>query len=132
MRRSLLVLTAFLALPATPALAQHDHGAEHEGPAVPIYNAAFAVPHLDVLAGDTVTWHNDSLRAHNVLADDRSFASPRLLMDGMFDHRFEAPGTYAYFCQLHPSMRGDVGVHRLLLNAAKEPAAPGKPYALRG
>lgn len=132
MRRTLLALTAFLALPATPALAQHDHGEMGSGPAVPIYNASFAVPHLDVLAGDTVTWHNASLRAHNVLADDRSFASPRLLMDGMYDHRFDAPGTYAYFCQLHPTMRGDIGVHRLLLDATKEPAAPGKPYALKG
>ncbi|MDA0182716.1 hypothetical protein OJ997_20560 [Solirubrobacter phytolaccae] len=132
MRRSLLALTAFLLLPAAPAAAQHDHGGQHDGPAVPIYNASFAVPHIDVLAGDTVTWHNASLRAHNVLADDRSFASPRLLMDGLYEHRFGAPGTYAYFCQLHPSMRGDVGVHRLLLDAAKEPAAPGKPYALKG
>lgn len=132
MRRTLLALTAVLALPATPALAQHDHGDMGSGPAVPIYNAAFAVPHLDVLAGDTVTWHNASLRAHNVLADDRSFASPRLLMDGMFDHRFAAPGAYTYFCQLHPSMRGDIAVHRLLLDAAKEPAAPGRPYALKG
>jgi plastocyanin len=131
MRRALLLATALLALPA-PAYAQHDHDAQHEGPAVPIYNASFAVPHLSVLAGDTVTWHNASLRAHNVLADDRSFASPRLLMDGMFDHRFDAPGTYAYFCQLHPTMRGDIAVHRLLLTAAKEPAAPGRPYVLSG
>jgi plastocyanin len=131
MRRALLLTLTFFALPA-PAFAQHDHGGKHDGPAVPIYNASFAVPHLDVLTGDKVTWHNASLRAHNVVADDRSFASPRLLMDGMFEHRFGAPGTYAYFCQLHPAMRGDIAVHRLLLNPATEPAAPGKPYALKG
>ena len=90
------------------------------------------MPHLNVLAGDTVTWHNASLRAHDVAADDRSWASPRLLMDAMFEHRFDAPGTYAYLCRLHPTMRGDIAVHRLLLDAAKEPAAPGKPYALKG
>lgn len=132
MRRTLLAFTVLLALPAAPAFAQHDHGDMASGPAVPIYNASFAVPHLDVLAGDTVTWHNASLRAHNVLADDRSFASPRLLMDGMFDHRFDTPGDYTYFCQLHPTMRGDIGVHRVLLDATKEPAAPGKPYTLKG
>ena len=131
MRRALLSTALLLLVPA-PAFAQHDHAAEHDGPAVPIYNASFAVPHLNVLAGDTVTWHNASLRAHDVAAEDRSFSSPRLLMDGMFEHRFEAPGTYAYLCRLHPTMRGDIAVHRLLLDAAKEPAAPGKPYALKG
>jgi plastocyanin len=132
MRRSLPILFALLALPAAPAAASEmDHG-DVSGPAVPIYNASFATPHLDVLAGDTVTWHNDSVRTHNVNADDGSWASPRLLMSGRYEHRFDTPGTVPYFCQLHPSMRGDVAVHRVLLDGAKEPAAPGKPYALSG
>src|SRR3954470_6368880 len=129
MRRLLPFLLALISAPAAPAMASMDHA---DGAAVPIYNAAFAVPHIDVLAGDTVTWHNDSVRTHNVNADDGSFVSPRLFMSGTFGHRFDAPGTFAYYCQLHPSMRGDVAVHRLLLNAAKEPAAPGKPYVLSG
>jgi plastocyanin len=130
MRRTLLLSLAFLALPAAPALASDmDHSG---GPAVPIYNAAFAKAHLDILAGDTVTWHNDSVRIHNVNADDGSFASPRLFMSGTFDHRFDTPGDVAYYCQLHPSMRGDVAVHRVLLDATKEPAGAGKPYALSG
>jgi plastocyanin len=133
MRRTLLLSLAVSALAVAPAsAADMDHGAGGGGPAVPIYNASFAVPHVDVLAGDTVTWHNDSVRTHNVNADDGSFASPRLYMSGTFGHRFETPGVIAYYCQLHPSMRGDVAVHRVLLNAAKEPAAPGKPYALSG
>jgi plastocyanin len=126
MRRVLPIL-ALLALPVAPASAM-----DHDGPAIPIYNTSFATPHLDVLAGDTVTWHNDSLRTHNVQADDGSWASPRLLMSTAYEHRFDTPGTVAYFCQLHPTMRGDVAVHRVLLNAASEPAAPGKPYALSG
>lgn len=99
---------------------------------VPIHNAAFATPHLDVLAGDTVTWHNDSVRAHNVEADDGSFVSPRLGMSGTFGHRFDGLGVVAYHCELHPSMRGDVTVHRVLLNAPREPAAPGRPFSLTG
>jgi plastocyanin len=131
--RRILLLTAALALLPAPAFAQHDHGGmKHEGPAIPIYNASFAVPHLDVLAGDSVTWHNASLRAHDVAAEDRSFASPRLLMDSMYIHRFDTPGTYAYLCRLHPTMRGGISVHRLLLDRATEPAAPGRPYTLQG
>ena len=54
MRRSLLLSLALLAVSGAPAsAADMDHDA---GAAVPIYNAAFAVPHVDVLAGDTVTW----------------------------------------------------------------------------
>ena len=60
MRRTLPLLTALIAPAAAPASASDmDHGTA-AGPAVPIYNASFATPHLDVLAGDTVTWHNDS------------------------------------------------------------------------
>ena len=42
-------------------------------PAVPIYNAAYGATHVDVLAGDTVKWHNDSVRAHTVKASDGSW-----------------------------------------------------------
>jgi plastocyanin len=130
MRRSLLLSLAALAVAAAPAKASDmEHGS---GPAVPIDAAAFAVPHVDVLAGDTVTWHNDSVRIHNVNAADGSFASPRLFMSGTFDHRFDTPGDVAYYCQLHPSMRGDIAVHRVLLDAPKEPAGAGKPYPLSG
>src|SRR3954470_9939945 len=126
MRRTVILLLAFLALPA-PAFAM-----DHDGPAVTIDNAAFATPHLDVLAGDTVTWHNASFRTHNVNAADGSFASPALLARSMFMHRFDTPGDCAYYCQLPPSMRGDVAVPRVLLDPTTQPAAPGKPYVLTG
>ena len=74
-----------LALLAAPAWA--DGGAD-----VPIYNAAYGAPHVDVLAGDTVTWHNDSVRAHTVKADDGSWTSPRLPRCRRSDRRFDAPG----------------------------------------
>ncbi|HWK26038.1 MAG TPA: plastocyanin/azurin family copper-binding protein [Solirubrobacter sp.] len=101
-------------------------------PTVAIANAAFATPHVDVLAGDTVTWHNESVRVHDVDADDGSFLSPRLAMDGTFGRRFDAVGTYAYHCSLHPSMRGSVGVYRVLLSAPRDAAAPGRPLVLSG
>ena len=132
MRRRLIALAALLVLPVAPAAAQHAHDSIDPGPVVPIYNASFAVPHLDVLVGDTVTWRNVSLRIHNVSADDHSFTSPGLMMNATFEHRFDTPGDVPYYCRLHPTMRGDVDVHRLLLDPAKDPAAPGRPYALTG
>jgi plastocyanin len=125
MRRSLPL--ALLALVVAAAPAQADGGAS-----VPIYNAAYAAPHVDVLAGETVTWRNDSVRPHTVRANDGSWTSPRLTATASFDRRFDAPGTFAYYCELHPTMRGDIGVHRVLLDAPRDPAAPGRAYALAG
>ena len=110
MRRVLPALLLAFALPAAPAWA--DGGAE-----VPIYNAAYGATHVDVLAGETVKWHNDSVRAHTVKAIDGSWTSPRLTAMGMWERQFDAPGTVAYYCELHPTMRGDIGVHRVLLSA---------------
>ncbi len=125
MRRVLPLLLLSFAVPAAPAWAEG-------GAAVPIYNAAFAAPHVDVLAGETVRWHNDSVRTHTVNAVDGNWASPRLNAMGTFERRFDTPGTVSYYCQLHPSMRGDIGVHRVLLRTPRDAAAPGRPYALSG
>ena len=73
------------ALPAAPAWA--EGGAE-----VPIYNAAYGATHVDVLAGDTVKWHNDSVRAHTVKASDGSWTSPRLTMMGSWERGSTRPG----------------------------------------
>jgi plastocyanin len=125
MRRILPVLALAFALPAAPAWA--DGGAE-----VPIYNAAYGATHVDVLAGETVKWHNDSVRAHTVKADDGSWTSPRLVAQDMWEREFDTPGTVAYYCELHPTMRGDIGVHRVLLIAPTDAAAPGRAYQLSG
>jgi plastocyanin len=105
--------------------------AETHGPSVSILAAAYGTVKIDVLTGDTVTWHNDSVRAHTVSADDGSFASDRLAAAGMFSHRFDAPGVVGYYCQLHPFMRAEVDVHRLLLDTPRN-AALGQPLALSG
>jgi plastocyanin len=106
--------------------------ADTAGPSVPIYAAAYGAPTVDVLAGDTVTWRNDSVRPHTVSAADGSFASDRLTASGSFSHRFDATGVVAYYCQVHPFMRAEVDVHRLLLDAPHDAAAPGRPLTLSG
>ena len=127
MRRALpALLLAFVCLPAARAAAA-DAGAE-----VAIYNAAYGPAHVDVVAGESVSWHNASVRAHSVKAVDGGWTSPRLLAHGMWERRFETPGTVAYYCELHPSMRGAIAVHRLLLDAPRDAAAPGRAYRLSG
>ena len=56
------------------------------------------------MAGTTVTWTNHDDVPHTVTATDKSYSSGALDTDGTFSHQFKTPGTYAYFCSLHPTM----------------------------
>jgi plastocyanin len=139
-RRALLA-AAVAAAAATPpgaasaAMDHSGHGSGTGGPAaaeVAMLANAFAPTHVDVLAGDTVSWSNDSVRTHTVTADGGGWDSGDVTMGDAFSHAFATTGTQAYYCRLHPGMRGDVAVHALLLNAPREPAAPRRPYVLAG
>jgi plastocyanin len=137
MRRLLLIGAALAAL-GGPATASAMDGPMHGGmgsaepAAVSILFGAFNPVRVDVLAGDTVHWSNASVRVHTVNADDGTWASARLVVDDAFNRTFDTPGTTTYYCNLHPFMRGEVDVHRVLLTAPTEPGAPGRPYTLRG
>jgi plastocyanin len=137
MRRPLLIAVAGAAvlLGGTAAEAAMDHamdGATMQGAEVSMQYAAFAPVHVDVLAGDEVMWTNASARMHTVNADDGSFDSERVAIGGTYARGFDAAGTYLYHCRLHPTMRGEVDVHTLLLDAQPESAAPGRSYPLPG
>ena len=47
---------------------------------------------IDVVAGDTVRWTNDSVRVHTVNAVDGSWSSPRIVGDDSVQPRFDTPG----------------------------------------
>jgi plastocyanin len=63
-----------------------------------------------VAPGGRVTWVNDDAEEHTVTATDRSYTSVGLDPAETFSHRFTAPGTYQYFCALHPHMTATVVV----------------------
>ena len=127
---ALLAAACALALPAGAGAMAPDHG---PGPSVSIGFAAFAPVTMDVLAGDRVTWSNDSARAHTVTADDGAFDSDRLVGGATFHLRFDQPGAVPYYCRLHSFMRGEIDVHRLLLDVPRDTTtAPGRPFTLTG
>jgi plastocyanin len=68
----------------------------------------FNPPTLTVHVGDRVTFVNDDDEAHTVTADDKSFDSEGLDTTGTWQHVFTKPGTYHYFCELHPYMKGTI------------------------
>ena len=77
---------------------------------IEIADFAFAPTPIDVPVGTTVTWSNLDPTAHTVSARDGSFDSGALGSDARFETTFERAGTFAYFCQIHPTMRGSVRV----------------------
>jgi plastocyanin len=133
MTRALLAALAALALAPAAAQAQDHHGGPQPGSAaITIGYAAFDPPRVDVLRGDDVRWDNASARRHDVASVDGSFVSGLLGAGAAFDRAFAAPGDIAYYCSIHPFMRGTVAVHDLMLHAPAEPAVPGKSFPLHG
>ena len=77
---------------------------------VVVDNFSFAPVMATVAAGSTVTWTNHDDVPHNIVSTEQKFKSPVLDTDQQFSHTFDAPGTYKYFCSIHPKMTGQVVV----------------------
>lgn len=97
----LLALAVLLAAPAA---------ADPAPPTVRIAGDAFTPKTLTVEAGQTVTFVNGDDDAHTVTAVDGSFDSKGLDTGDIWRHAFTKPGAYAYFCEMHPFMKGTVVV----------------------
>lgn len=78
---------------------------------VKIDNFSFGPSSLTVVAGTTVTWTNNDDVPHTVVSDDKVFKSKALDNDDKFSYTFTKPGTYNYFCSVHPKMTATVVVH---------------------
>jgi Icc protein len=73
-------------------------------------NFSFAPEAATVAVGTTVRWTNRDDVPHNIVSTEQQFKSPVLDTDEQFSHRFDQPGSYRYFCSLHPKMTGRVVV----------------------
>jgi amicyanin len=87
--------------------------AAETGPApaeIKIDNFSFTPPMLTVQAGTKVTWTNRDDIPHNIVSSEQKFKSKPLDTDDNYSFTFTEPGTYQYFCGLHPKMVGKVVV----------------------
>ena len=75
---------------------------------VKIDNFSFSPQEVKVRAGAIVTWTNRDDIPHTVTSTDSVFKSKTLDTDDKFTTTFAKPGTYAYFCSIHPKMTGKV------------------------
>jgi plastocyanin len=82
------------------------------GNQVVIDDFAFGPATLTVAVGTKVVWTNDDADPHTVTseADPKLFKSPALDTGDTFAFTFDKPGTYRYFCSIHPHMQGIVVV----------------------
>jgi len=71
---------------------------------------AFVPQRLGVKVGTTVTWINDDDVPHTVVSTSKSFRSKTLDTRDRFSFTFTTPGSYEYFCSLHPHMTGAIVV----------------------
>ena len=79
---------------------------------ISIDNFAFTPKSLTIKPGTAVTWTNRDDIPHNVESTSKKFSSPVLDTDQKFTFRFQEPGTYNYFCKIHPMMTASVTVSR--------------------
>jgi plastocyanin len=77
---------------------------------VHIKNFAFVPARLSVPAGTSVTFVNDDQEPHTATAVDHAFDSDAIDTNGTWSHTFAQPGSYAYFCEMHPYMKGTIVV----------------------
>jgi plastocyanin len=78
--------------------------------AVKIDNFTFTPDVAEVTVGTMVTWTNEDDIPHTVAQVERHFKSHALDTGDSFSFTFTAPGTYQYFCALHPHMTGKIVV----------------------
>lgn len=109
---SAAILATALALSAgtssNAAMSSGDKPAS--GAEVKIDNFSFGPASVTVPAGTTITWTNHDDVPHVVASDDKIFKSKALDTDDRFSFTFTKPGTYEYFCAIHPKMTAKVVV----------------------
>lgn len=99
--------------PAGTAEAGEEEAAAERS--VTIEDFAFAPEELTVEVGTTVVWTNEDAVPHTVTAgspgdEADTFDSGNMAEGETFSYTFDEPGTFAYFCTIHPSMTATVVV----------------------
>jgi plastocyanin len=144
---SLMVLSIFVMLSlffcsVPPALSQSDREVSIPRGAQSLTQAKFYEPtDITVQPGTSITWSNHDTVIHTATSGDSDSGTP----DGRFDTGFIQPGKsktvilipgakgkIAYFCQVHPFMRGEVTVAGLPISSVENATAPLTQPGLAG
>lgn len=105
-RRTALIGLAATAFGATAAQAA-SHGG---GQAVAIKGMAFQPASVTVKAGTPVTFTNQDGAPHTATAAAGNWDTGRLRKGQSATVTFDRPGSYSYYCKVHPGMKGVIVV----------------------
>jgi plastocyanin len=75
---------------------------------IEIKDHLFAPENVTVAVGTKVTWINHDQDPHTVVDRSKKFNSGAMDTNDSFSYTFTEPGTYKYFCTLHPMMVGKI------------------------
>jgi len=80
---------------------------------IEIKDFAFNPQTITVKSGEKITWINRDEEPHTVVSVEKQFKkSTALDTDQEFTVTAGAPGTYTYFCSVHPKMTGTIVVEK--------------------
>lgn len=83
-----------------------------------IVDFSFSPATITIHVGDSITWTNVGKQPHSATANNGSFNTGILQPGQSASHTFTTPGTYTYYCLVHPWMHGTV----VVLAAATTPS----------
>ena len=90
---------------------KNDASTSSEQNRIEIKDFAFNPQTITVKSGEKVTWINRDEEPHTVVSVEKQFKkSTALDTDQEFTITAGAPGTYTYFCSVHPKMTGTIVV----------------------
>ena len=92
---------------------KNDDSTSRKQNRIEIKDFAFNPPTLTVKFGEKVTWINRDEEPHTIVSVEKQFKkSTALDTDQEFTITAGAPGTYSYFCSVHPKMTGTIVVEK--------------------
>ena len=92
---------------------KNDDNTSNKQNRIEIKDFAFNPQTLTVKSGEKVTWINRDEEPHTIVSVEKQFKkSTALDTDQEFTITAGAPGTYSYFCSVHPKMTGIIIVEK--------------------
>jgi plastocyanin len=110
---ALLCIISFSSLSALAGEMKDTDTIATSGNRIEIKDFAFNPQTITVKSGEKITWINRDEEPHTIVSVEKQFKkSSALDTDQKFTVTAGAPGTYTYYCSVHPKMTGTIVVEK--------------------